>query len=95
MAWKFTGFTRPAKADPAAALIRFQPGAKVPLHEHLGFEHILVLAGSQSDENGPLEKGMLMIHPPGTRHRIVSAEGCLVLAIYEKAVAFFEPTKTL
>ena len=73
---------------PAAALLRFAPGARVELHEHQGFEHILVLAGSQIDQNGYLGAGSLMIHAPGTRHSIVSPEGCIVLAIYEKRVRF-------
>jgi anti-sigma factor ChrR (cupin superfamily) len=72
----------------SAALIRFQPGSSVPLHEHRGFEHIYILSGSQSDENGPLHTGSLMVHPPGTRHSISSAEGCLALAIYEKPAKF-------
>ena len=73
---------------PAAALIRFHPGARVELHQHTGFEHILLLAGSQTDENGDHACGALLIHPPGTRHSIASAEGCVVLAIYEKPVVF-------
>lgn len=73
---------------PSAALIRFEPGATVPLHEHRGYEHIYVLSGSQTDDNGRIESGTLMIHPPGSRHRIVSEEGCTVLAIYEKSVVF-------
>jgi anti-sigma factor ChrR (cupin superfamily) len=73
---------------PSAALIRFQPGASVPLHEHRGYEHIYILSGSQSDGSGLLAAGSLMVHPPGTRHRIDSQEGCLVLAIYEKPAQF-------
>jgi anti-sigma factor ChrR (cupin superfamily) len=72
----------------SAALIRFQPGGAVPLHEHRGFEHIYILSGSQSDGNGRMNAGSLMVHRPGTRHRIVSEEGCLVLAIYEKPAQF-------
>jgi len=72
----------------SAALIRFQPGASVPLHEHRGFEHIFILSGSQSDGNGRLNAGGLMVHRPGTRHSIMSEEGCLVLAIYEKPAQF-------
>jgi anti-sigma factor ChrR (cupin superfamily) len=79
---------REANHGPSAALIRFQPGATVPLHEHRGFEHIYILKGSQSDENGQLNAGSLMVHPPGTCHSIVSKEGCLVLAIYEKPPQF-------
>jgi anti-sigma factor ChrR (cupin superfamily) len=73
---------------PSAALIRFRPGSSVPLHEHRGFEHIYILSGSQSDEHGQLSAGSLMVHPPGTRHSVTSAEGCLALAIYEKPAKF-------
>lgn len=72
----------------AAALIRFQPGGRVPLHEHVGYEHILILSGSQQDERGLYEAGTLLISPPGTRHSILSETGCTVLAIYEKPVKF-------
>jgi ChrR Cupin-like domain len=49
----------------AAALIRFQQGGRVPLHEHRGHEHIFVLSGSQTDENGRLAAGSLMVNAPG------------------------------
>jgi len=75
---------------PTAALLRFQPGGRVRLHEHIGYEHILVLAGSQVDENSRAEAGMLIINPPGTSHSILSESGCIVLAIYEKPVRFLE-----
>ena len=81
---------RDGEEGAAAALIRFQPGGRVPLHEHRGFEHIFVLRGSQRDENGRLDAGSLMVHPPGSRHSIVSDEGCLVLAIYERRVRFLD-----
>jgi anti-sigma factor ChrR (cupin superfamily) len=81
---------RDGEDGAALALIRFQPGGRVPLHEHRGYEHILVLSGSQTDENGPLAAGSLMVHAPGTRHSIVSEEGCLVLAMYERRVRFVE-----
>lgn len=73
---------------PAAALLRFREASKVPLHSHPGYEHILVLHGSQRDQNGPLPAGTLAIHPPGTAHSVVSEAGCIVLAIYEKPVRF-------
>lgn len=76
------------ETGPAAALIRFHPGARVPLHQHMGYEHILVLSGSQTDQNGHLSRGALMIHPPDTQHAIASDEGCIVLAIYGKRVSF-------
>jgi anti-sigma factor ChrR (cupin superfamily) len=75
---------------PTAALIRFRKEARVPMHLHEGWEHILVLAGSQRDQNGIIHAGSLRIHPPGTYHSVVSEAGCIVLAIYEKPVRFME-----
>jgi anti-sigma factor ChrR (cupin superfamily) len=79
---------------PTAALLRFRPGARVPLHEHTGYEHIFVLSGSQVDENSRSEAGMLIINPPGTHHSILSENGCIVLAIYEKPVRFLDPVSS-
>jgi anti-sigma factor ChrR (cupin superfamily) len=74
---------------PSAALLRFSAGGKIPLHVHTGYEHIIVLAGSQMDENGQiLLAGGLRIHPPGSSHSVTSEPGCIVLAIYEKPVFF-------
>ena len=81
-------------SGPTAALLRFHAGAKVPLHEHTGYEHILVLAGSQVDENTRAETGTLIINPPTTRHSVLSETGCIVLAIYEKPVAFVDTRAT-
>lgn len=75
---------------PTAALIRLGPGGKVPLHEHTGHEHIIVLSGSERDQNSPVEAGTLIINPPGTQHSVVSDAGCIVLAIYEKPVSFLQ-----
>jgi len=72
----------------SAALLRFRPGGRVPLHEHTGYEHIFVLAGTQVDENSKADTGMLIINPPGTSHSILSEAGCIVLAIYEKPARF-------
>jgi anti-sigma factor ChrR (cupin superfamily) len=71
-----------------AAFLRYEPGAAVPTHEHTGWEHILVLKGSQSDESGQYDAGSLLIHGPGSSHSVLSAEGCVVLAIWEKPVRF-------
>ncbi|MDB5330510.1 MAG: hypothetical protein JWP03_1661 [Phycisphaerales bacterium] len=72
----------------SAALLRYAPGARLPRHEHAGYEHILVLRGSQEDDTGHHEVGTLLIHPPGTTHEILSTAGCLVLAVWEKPVRF-------
>jgi anti-sigma factor ChrR (cupin superfamily) len=71
---------------PSAALLRYAPGASVPPHLHRGFEHILVLEGSQEDERGRYGRGTLLIHGPGTGHRVASPDGCVALAVWVKPV---------
>jgi anti-sigma factor ChrR (cupin superfamily) len=72
----------------AAAFLRYAPGARVPHHLHGGYEHVLVISGSQTDRNGRHGKGTLVINPPGTTHEVVSEEGCMVLVIWERPVIF-------
>jgi anti-sigma factor ChrR (cupin superfamily) len=76
-----------------AALLRYAPGASLVRHLHVGYEHILVLRGSQIDDNGEHLAGTLLIHAPGTSHAITSPNGCIVLAVWEKPVHVWEPTQ--
>lgn len=76
---------------PAAVLLRYEPGARVALHEHVGYEHVFVLEGDQYDEFGSYPAGSLVVNPPGTRHSPGSKGGCIALLIYEKAVRFVTP----
>jgi anti-sigma factor ChrR (cupin superfamily) len=73
----------------AAALLRYAPGASVPHHTHSGFEHILILSGSQTDQNGHHPQGTLVINPPESHHDVTSETGCIVLAIWEKPIALW------
>ncbi len=77
---------RDSTSGCAAALLRYQPGANVPLHRHDGFEHIVVLSGSQIDHHGEHAAGSVVINPPGTTHSVTSPAGCVVLVIWEKPV---------
>src|SRR5258705_2057779 len=63
---------------PSAAFLRYAPGASLARHEHRGFEHVLVLAGSQVDDSGRHEAGAMLIHPPGTSHTVTTTTGCVV-----------------
>jgi anti-sigma factor ChrR (cupin superfamily) len=84
------GFSASGKAldssQPSAAFLRYAPGASVPAHRHLAYEHIFVLEGSQTDGRGTYAKGSCLISAPGTQHNVSSPEGCLVLAIWNKSV---------
>ena len=80
------------KTGAAAALLRYEPGAGVPAHEHLGYEHILVLDGAQSDEHGDYPAGTFVVNRPHSVHRIASEAGCVVLIIWERGVRFLGAT---
>jgi anti-sigma factor ChrR (cupin superfamily) len=47
-----------------------------------------VLEGAQEDERGRYRAGTMVINPPGSRHRVASPEGCLVLVIWERPNEF-------
>jgi anti-sigma factor ChrR (cupin superfamily) len=76
-------------AGAALAFIRFRPGAVLSRHAHPGYEHIFILQGTQQDDSGDHPAGALLIHPPGTSHRVTSRTGCIVLAYWERPVEFF------
>lgn len=78
------------KGEPEVALLRYQAGASVPRHLHQGLETILVLDGTQSDENGTYSAGSLCINPAGSMHSVHSDDGCVVLIQWEKPVKILE-----
>lgn len=75
---------------PSAALLRYQPGAALQRHVHIGYEHIVVLRGSQVDDAGVHDAGTLLVYLPGTSHSVSSPKGCVVLIIWERPVSFVE-----
>ncbi len=75
-------------ADDAAtvAVLRYQPGASVPRHRHGGLETIIVLDGTQSDENGTYGSGDIVLNEAGSEHKVWSQGGCTVLIIWEMPI---------
>lgn len=64
-----------------AILMRYEPGASIPLHRHLGDEQIFVLEGSVADDTGICSAGNYARRPPGCEHTVVSQTGALVFAV--------------
>ena len=64
-----------------AVLVRYDPGATVPRHRHLGDEQIFVLEGSVTDDTGTCSAGNYARRPPGCVHTVTTPQGALVLAI--------------
>ena len=71
---------------PAAALVRYKPGAFTPRHMHLGWELVLVLKGELLDDRGLHAEGVLQIYPPGSSHELCSMTGCTFLVVWEQPV---------
>src|SRR5260370_18674721 len=71
--------------DPAtkrrAQMTRFTPGAKLPLHRHVGDELIFVVEGAVSDEAGTVTAGNVGYRPDGCVHTVTSTNGATVLAV--------------
>jgi anti-sigma factor ChrR (cupin superfamily) len=70
---------RGSDAEPSVAILKYQPGAAVPLHRHAGLETIVVLEGMQSDESGDYKAGTVVFNAVGTEHSVWTKEGCVVL----------------
>lgn len=64
-----------------AILVRYEPGATIPRHRHLGDEQIFVLEGSVADDTGVCTVGNYARRPPGCVHAVTSSTGALVLAV--------------
>ena len=79
--------------SPVVAVLRYQPGASVPRHQHIGLETIVVLEGVQSDEHGDYPAGSVILNPAGTAHSVWSTDGCVVLIQWQLPVQFLEGTE--
>ena len=70
------------------ALFRWQPGAVLPLHEHVEIEQTYVLEGSIVDDEGEVKKGDYVWRSKGNRHVARSPNGALVLGFFLKPNRF-------
>jgi anti-sigma factor ChrR (cupin superfamily) len=69
------------ESDRKTVLVRYDRGAVIPRHRHLGDEEIFVIEGSVSDDTGTCKAGDYARRPSGCVHTVRSADGALVLAI--------------
>jgi anti-sigma factor ChrR (cupin superfamily) len=61
-------------------LARFEPGAKLARHRHVGDEVVFVIEGSNADESGELVVGNMNYRPNGCVHSVWSTNGATALA---------------
>ena len=77
------------------ALMRFEPGAVLPDHEHVKIEQTYVLEGKLVDKEGPAEglevkPGEFVWREAGSRHVAWTPEGGLMLAMFQIPNKFHE-----
>lgn len=72
------------------ALFRWQPGSKLPLHEHVEIEQTYVLEGSLEDEAGEVTASNYVWRPAGSRHEAWSRNGALILSFFLRPNKFFD-----
>ena len=71
--------------DTATILMMFEPGARVPSHDHAGAEDSFVISGSCRIGESYLLKGDFHHADAGTTHgEIVSDEGCVLLLVVDR-----------
>lgn len=81
---------RGGQEAPSAAILRYAPGASVPRHRHPGLETIVVLDGTQSDENGDYPAGSVVFNPVGSEHSVWTRGGCVVLIQWNLPVVLLD-----
>jgi anti-sigma factor ChrR (cupin superfamily) len=64
-----------------ALLARFEPGATLPPHRHVGDELIFLVEGANADESGVVATGQMNYRPNGCVHSVTTQNGATVLAV--------------
>jgi quercetin dioxygenase-like cupin family protein len=67
-------------------LLKFEPGASYPYHNHPAGEELFVLEGSVILEGTLLVAGDYLYTPPGFKHSVTSETGCIVLFMIPQEV---------
>jgi quercetin dioxygenase-like cupin family protein len=74
------------KQRSTTILLRFEPGATYPYHNHPGGEEIFVLSGEAILESVTLSQGDYLYTPPGFKHSVTTKTGCIMLFVIPEEV---------
>ena len=83
------------KAGLLTVLLKMDPGAELPDHEHVMLEQTYVIEGSLVDKEGPesgltCSQGEFVWRPAGSRHSAWTPEGGLMIAVFQIPNKFYE-----
>lgn len=76
--WRKRFESQAAESGPVTSIVRYDAGAVFSAHAHPLGEEIFVLEGVFADDHGAYPVGTYLRHPPGSRHRPASPEGCVI-----------------
>ncbi len=71
---------RDKESHRRVVLARFEAGASLPRHRHVGEELIFLIEGSNADESGEVATGNMSYRPNGCEHTVTSRNGGISLA---------------
>jgi len=74
------------KQRSTTILLKFEPGASYPYHNHPGGEEIFVLSGEAILENITLEEGDYLYTPVNFKHSVTTETGCTLLFVVPEEV---------
>ena len=74
------------KERSTTILLKFQPGATYPYHNHPGGEEIFVLTGEAILENVTLSEGDYLYTPVNFKHSVTTKTGCTMLFVIPEEV---------
>ena len=72
------------------ALMKMEPGTRLPDHEHMLIEQTYVIDGHLVCGEGECKKGDFVWRPAGSRHEAWSPEGGLMLAMFQVPNKFYQ-----
>jgi anti-sigma factor ChrR (cupin superfamily) len=70
------------------ALFKLEPGAVVPLHEHVALEQTYVIEGTLEDHEGICGPGQFVWRPAGNQHEAFAPNGAVILGFFLKPNRF-------
>lgn len=80
---KFKVLQRDPKTGASTMLLKFEPGAMTPLHEHTGLEQTYVIEGSLIDHDGTVSAGNFAWRQAGSVHQAhAGPEGSLHISFF-------------
>ena len=75
-----------AQGRSTSILLKFEPGAAYPFHNHPGGEELYVLNGAVKINEELLSEGDYLYTPAGFKHAVMSPAGCTILFIIPQEV---------